>query len=159
MTTNMQFIQSPTVELYEQDFYAWTQAQAEFLKQKSWQDLDVENLAEEIDALGRRERQELVSRLGVLLGHLLKWEFQPENQSKSWLATIREQRRKIRKLLEDNPSLKPYLSQACNDAYEDGVDLVVRETPLEYQQLPQVCPYPVDQILANDFLPGQGLDV
>jgi hypothetical protein len=159
MTTNMQFIQSPTVELYEQDFYAWTQAQAEFLKQKSWQDLDVENLAEEIDALGRRERQELVSRLGVLLGHLLKWEFQPENRSKSWLATIREQRRKIRKLLEDNPSLKPYLSQACNDAYEDGVDLVVRETPLEYQQLPQVCPYPVDQILANDFLPGQGLDV
>lgn len=159
MTTNMQFIQSPTVELYEQDFYAWTQAQAEFLKQKSWQDLDVENLAEEIDALGRRERQELVSRLGVLLGHSLKWEFQPENRSKSWLATIREQRRKIRKLLEDNPSLKPYLSQACNDAYEDGVDLVVRETPLEYQQLPQVCPYPVDQILANDFLPGQGLDV
>jgi Domain of unknown function DUF29 len=154
MTTNMQFIQSPTVELYEQDFYAWTQAQAEFLKQKSWQDLDVKNLAEEIDALGRRERQELVSRLGVLLGHLLKWEFQPENRSKSWLATIREQRRKIRKLLEDNPSLKPYLSQACNDAYEDGLDLVIRETPLEYQNLPETCSYVIDQVLSDSFFPG-----
>lgn len=158
MTTNVQFIQSPAVNLYEQDFYAWTQGQAQLLRDSAWEQLDIQNLAEEIEALGRRERQELVSRLGVLLGHLLKWEFQPENQSKSWLATIREQRRKIRKLLEDNPSLKPYLPQACNDAYEDGLDLVIRETPLEYQQLPQVCPYSIDRVLANDFLPIRGLD-
>ncbi len=159
MTTNVQFIPSPTLNLYEQDFYGWTQAQAEFLKQKSWENLDIQNLAEEIEALGRRERQELVSRLGVLLGHLLKWEFQPDHQSKSWLATIREQRRKISKLLNDNPSLQPYLSEACKDAYEDGVDLVVRETPLEYQNLPEICPYAIEQVLSDYFFPGQGVDI
>jgi Domain of unknown function DUF29 len=159
VTSNVQLIYSPAVNLYDQDFYAWTQGQAQLLRDSAWEQLDIHNLAEEIEALGRRERQELVSRLGVLLGHLLKWEFQPENQTKSWLATIREQRRKIQKLLEDNPSLKPYLSQACNDAYEDGLDLVIRETPLEYQNLPQICPYEIDQVLADSFLPGQGLDV
>lgn len=159
MTTNVQLIQSPPVNLYDQDFYAWTQSQAQFLRDSDWEQLDIQNLAEEIEALGRRERQEWGSRLGVLLGHLLKWEFQPKHQTKSWHATIREQRRKIRKLLEDNPSLKPYLSQVCNDAYEDGLDLVIRETPLEYQQLPQDCPYPIEQVLADSFLPGQGLDV
>jgi Domain of unknown function DUF29 len=159
MTTNVQFIQSPAVNLYEQDFYAWTQGQAQLLRDSAWEQLDIQNLAEEIEALGRRERQELVSRLGVLFGHLLKWEFQPENQSKSWLATIREQRRKVSKLLNDNPSLKPYLTEACNDAYEDGVDLVVRETPLDYQNLLQVCPYSIDQVLADSFFPDSGSDV
>jgi hypothetical protein len=159
MTTNLQFIQGQIVKLYGQDFYAWTQSQAEFLRQNAWGNLDIENLAQEVEALGRRERQELVRRLGVLLGHLLKWEFQPENPSKSWIATIREQRRKVTKLLDDNPSLKPYLTEACNDAYEDGVDLVIRETPLDYQNLPQTCPYNTNQVLADSFFPGQVLDI
>jgi hypothetical protein len=72
-----------TAGLYESDFYAWTQEQAKLLHKGAWECLDIPNLVEEIESLGRQERQELRNRLGVLLGHLLKWEFQSERRSKS----------------------------------------------------------------------------
>jgi hypothetical protein len=104
---------------------------------------------EEIEALGRRERQELINRLGVLLW--LKWELQPEKRFKSWLSTIREQRRKIIKLLSENPSLKPCLNEACEEAHEAGIDLVIRETTLGCEDLPQSSLYTVEQLLDNTF--------
>jgi hypothetical protein len=138
---------------YETDFYLWTQEQAKFLRQRAWHHLDIDNLVEEIESLGRQQRQELINRLGVLLGHLLKWQFQPAHRTKSWLATIREQRRRTLKLLDQNPSLQPYLAEAIQEAYEDGLDLVVRETSLDYPDLPSVCPYTPEQILDGAFLP------
>ncbi|MFM7425498.1 MAG: DUF29 domain-containing protein [Elainella sp.] len=144
--------------LYETDFYAWTQVQAKLLQQGAWQELDVVNLVEEIESLGRQERQELINRLGILLGHLLKWEFQPAARSKSWFATIREQRRRIARLLQQNPSLRPYLPEALTDAYPDSVDLVIRETPLRYRDLPSDCPYSLEQILDDRFLSGEFTD-
>ncbi|MFB2839754.1 DUF29 domain-containing protein [Floridanema evergladense] len=102
--------------LYQTDFYAWTQAQVKFLQEGIWNCLDIPNLVEEIESLGRQERQELRNRLGILLGHLLKWEFQSSDRSKSWIATIREQRYRIINLLEESPSLKPYLPEAIAQA-------------------------------------------
>jgi Domain of unknown function DUF29 len=90
-------------------------------------ELDLPNLLEEIEVLGRRERQELRNRLGILLGHLLKWQYQPELRGNSWLATVREQRREILTLLQENPSLKPYLQEALALAYQNGLDLAVRD--------------------------------
>ncbi|WNZ26489.1 DUF29 domain-containing protein [Leptolyngbya sp. NK1-12] len=145
--------------LYEADFYAWTQEQVRLLQQHAWTQLDVANLIEEIESLGRQQRQELVNRLGVLLGHLLKWEFQAEARSKSWFATIREQRREILELLQENPSLKPYLPEAIKKDYLAGIDLVVRETPLRYRDLPSDCPYSSEQILAETFFPGASSDL
>jgi hypothetical protein len=142
-------------ELYEADFYAWTQQQARFLQQQKWSYLDIPNLIEEIESLGRQERQQLESRLGVLLGHLLKWEFQADNRSKSWLATIREQRFRVQKLLKGSPSLKPYLPEAMEDAYQIALSIVVRETPLDYEDLPQECRYLPEQVLDSEYLPGQ----
>lgn len=130
-----------TTTLYDQDFYAWTQHQAELLRSGQLSKLDIENLIEEIESLGKQQQQELRNRLGVLLGHLLKWRYQPEAQSKSWAATIREQRREIQDLLEDNPSLKPYLAEAVTRGYRKGLDLVNRETPINPDQLPQSCPF------------------
>jgi hypothetical protein len=130
-----------TTTLYDQDFYAWTQQQVELLRSGQLDRLDIENLIEEIDSLGKQQRQELRNRLGVLLGHLLKWRYQPEARSKSWVATIREQRREIRELLDDNPSLKPYLGEAISKSYLKGVDLVDRETPIPLVSLPQDCPF------------------
>jgi hypothetical protein len=135
-----------TTTLYDQDFYAWTAQQAELLRSGRLDALDIENLVEEIESLGRQERQELRSRMGVLLGHLLKWQYQPETRSKSWFYTIKEQRRRIREHLVDNPSLKPYFSEAIERGYQDGLDLVGRETPLDSRQLPQVCPFSEAQI-------------
>jgi len=136
------------------DFYQWTIEQAKFLREEKWSCLDVPNLLEEIESLGKQQRQELRNRLGILLGHLLKWDFQPDHRSKSWLATIREQRRQVLRLLKESPSLQPYLPEAIEeDAYESGLNLAVSETSLDYEDFPQQCPYPLEQILNPEFPP------
>ncbi|MFM7424006.1 MAG: DUF29 domain-containing protein [Elainella sp.] len=138
--------------LYEQDFYAWTQQQALALEQRQLSLLDWTNLKEEIQALGRQEYRELVSRLSVLIGHLLKWEYQPERRSRGWFLTIREQRRAIRRHLQQNPSLANRLPEAEADGYEAGVDLALRETDLPLRTFPERSPYRVETMLAADFL-------
>ena len=143
-----------TSDLYELDFYGWTQQQAKFLQEGKWDCLDIPNLIEEIESLGKQQRQELRSRLGILLGHVLKWEFQPHHRSRSWFATIREQRRQILRVLKENPSLQPYLQEAIEDAYQSGLNLAVSETSLSYKVFPQECPYSPEQTLDSDFLPG-----
>ena len=139
---------------HDTDFYAWTQAQAQYLKAGKWEHLDLENLAEEIESLGRQERQQLMNRFGVLLGHLLKWQYQPSYRSHSWQATIREQRRKILRLLAANPSLQPFLPEALQLGYEDGVDLAIAETNLPNETFPTTCLYTLEQVLDAEFLPN-----
>ena len=137
--------------LYKSDFYRWTVDQVENLRLGKLDGLDLENLAEEIESLGNQQRSELENRLAVLLGHLLKWDLQPDLRGKSWRSTIREQRRQIKKLINKNPSLKSYLDEAILEGYESALDLVVRETPLDYKDLPEVCPYAIAQIFDNNF--------
>ena len=141
--------------LYETDFYAWTQEQAKLLQQQQWSQLDLPNLIEEIESLGKQERAELRNRLSVLIGHLLKWECQQERRSRSWLATIRVQRRESLKLLRDNPSLKPYLDEALQEAYENGRDLASGEANLPFSTFPQECPYTLEETLSEVFYPGE----
>lgn len=143
-----------TSHLYETDFYTWTQQQVSLLKTQQWDQLDTVNLIEEIETLGRRERQELRNRLGVLLGHLLKWQFQAEKRSNSWLSTIREQRVQIKLLLQDSPSLKPYLDEVFVTVYELGLALAIRETELGEQVFPEICSYSLDQTLNPEFFPN-----
>ncbi|MEH2142459.1 DUF29 domain-containing protein [Nostoc sp.] len=143
-----------TSHLYGTDFYTWTQEQVSLLKTQQWDQLDTVNLIEEIETLGRRERQELRNRLGVLLGHLLKWQFQPEKRSNSWLGTIREQRVQIKLLLQDSPSLKPYLDEVFLTIYELGLALAIRETELGEQVFPEICPYTLGETLNPEFLPN-----
>lgn len=140
---------------YEKDFAAWTRAQARRLRDGRFGELDIEHLIEEIEDLGASERRALESRLGVLLGHLLKWKFQPDYpHRKSWRATIREQRRQIRRLLERNPSLKATLNETVADSYQTGVNIVVADTPLDDADLPDTCPFTVEQALDADFWPA-----
>jgi hypothetical protein len=141
------------MQLYERDFYAWTQEQAALLRSGQLERLDRVHLAEEIEALGRQERRELVNRLGILLGHLLKWQFQPQLRGKSWQATIIEQRQDIQELIAESPSLKSYLAEAMEKAYRKGLLLVVRETPLSLQDLPDQCPYTFEQVMDPSFYP------
>ena len=137
--------------LYESDFYHWTVDQVRNLRLGKLDSLDLEHLAEEIESLGNQQRSELENRLAILLGHLLKWDLQPDLRGKSWRSTIREQRRQIQKLITKNPSLKSYLDEAMSEGYESALDLVVRETPFDYKELPQVCPYTIAQIFDNNF--------
>ncbi|UFP95074.1 DUF29 domain-containing protein [Gloeobacter morelensis] len=140
--------------LYETDFYAWTQVQAKAIRARAFELVDIENLVEEVESLGRREKQQLEKRLSVLIGHLLKWQFQPQRRSNSWLATIREQRRKIRRLLLENPSLQPAMVELESEAYKDGLDLAVRETDLPFEIFSGVCPYALEDVLDDAFLPA-----
>jgi hypothetical protein len=149
----------PTPNLYETDFYAWTQEQAYLLRKQQWSQLDLLNLIEEIESLGKQQRQELRNRLSVLIGHLLKWEYQPQRRSRSWLATIRVQRRDTLRLLKDNPSLKPYLEDALAEVYENGRDLAMGETDLPEQTFPKMCAYSLAEILDNSFYPGEASEL
>ncbi|MHC5598151.1 MAG: DUF29 domain-containing protein [Nostoc sp.] len=141
--------------LYETDFYAWTQEQVTLLRNEQWSQIDLQNLIEEIQSLGKQQRQELRNRLSVLIGHLLKWQYQSGRRSRSWLATLRIQRLDIAELLEDNPSLKPYLEEALRKAYLKGVELAVGETDLPKRTFPVECPYSLSEIVDYDFYPGE----
>jgi hypothetical protein len=141
---------------YEADFYGWTQEQASLLRTGRLAELDVEHLIEEIESLGRSERPQLTNRFELLLMHLLKWQHEPDRRDidgKSWLRTIREQRRKIPKLIRDNPSLKPLLEDCIRDAYDDARFGTSDETGLPVSVFPEICPYTPEQILDLEFLP------
>jgi hypothetical protein len=141
---------------YDTDFYVWAGEQARLLRAGRFSQLDIEHVAEEIEDLGKRERRALESRLGVLLGHLLKWRYQGDYPyRKSWRATINAQRRSLGRLLDENPSLRAGLDQVIAGAYADGLDLAVAETPLDYDAFPAQCPWSAEEIL-GDHWPDAG---
>jgi len=139
--------------LYEQDFYAWASEQATLLRSGQLSAADIEHIAEEIESMGKTEKRELVSRLAILLMHLLKWQFQPERQSRSWRATITVQRNAVTRHLRDNPSLKSKLPEAISDAYDDAVQMAVGETDLPEQTFPGECPWTFETFMEATFWP------
>jgi len=134
-------------DLYEKDFYAWTQKQAALLRAGKLPEIDSAHIAEEIDSMGRGEKRELISRLAILLLHLLKWEHQPERRDASWEATIAVQRDDIADLLTDNPSVRAGLDAALREAYRKAVLMAVAATGLARGRFPEVCPWGVGEVL------------
>lgn len=145
----------PNTSLYETDFYAWTQEQVSFLRDRQWSQIDLHNLIDEVESLGKQQRQELRNRLSVLLGHLLKWEYHPWGRTRNLLATIRLQRRDMLRLLQDSPSLELVLADALKEAYENGKDLARSETILFQKPVPLKCPYSLSEVLDSRFYPGK----
>lgn len=97
------------VELYEEDFVRWTEQQSRALREAAGVGtnlpLDWENLAEEIESLGRSQRRELRSRLAVILEHLMKLDHSPATEPRTgWMDTISRERSSIEDLLQDSPS-------------------------------------------------------
>lgn len=135
--------------LYEQDFYLWTQITAEQLKKNKFNEIDITNLIEEIESMGRSEKRELKSRLVVLLMHLLKWHYQPEKRSESWRSTITEQRICIEGLLEDSPSLKPTLSEVFEDCYQKARLKASDETGIKLNFFPKESPFSLEEALES----------
>lgn len=144
--------------LYETDFYAWATEQAALLRAGELSAADIENIAEEIESMGRSEKRELVHRLTVLLLHLVKWRFQPALRGNSWRLSIEEQRRKLARHLADNPSLKAKLDDAISDAYGDALIEAERETGLARRVFPAICPWSPQQMMDTGFLPGEVQD-
>jgi len=140
--------------LYERDFYAWANEQASLLRAGRLSEADIENIAEEIESMGRSEKRELVSRLKVLLIHLLKWQFQPALRGNSWRLSIEEQRRGVADHMADNPSLKDRLPAALVSAYADAILAAARETGLDRRTFPSPCVWSFEQMMDDDFWPG-----
>jgi hypothetical protein len=138
---------------YDADIVAWAAEQAELLRSRQWSALDIDNIAEEIDSVGRTEKRELGSRMTVLLAHLLKWHFQPEHRSNSWLRTIRHQRKEIGRALQKMPSLRPCLDDPewLDNAWESAVEWAAKETGID--EFPEDLIWTVQQVIDHDFLP------
>lgn len=139
--------------LYETDFYAWANEQAALLRAGKLSAADIENIAEEIESMGRTEKRELANRLTVLLLHLLKWQFQPVRRGASWEATIRVQRRDLVVHLADNPSLKAKVGEAIEQAYGTALIQASAETGLAETMFPAECPWSFEQIMDAGFWP------
>jgi hypothetical protein len=142
-----------TTVTYESDFYGWIQQQAGLLKSEQFNALDLANIIEEIESMGRSEKRELQSRLAVLLQHLLKWQYQPSRKGRSWQLSIDEQRLQFLEVLNENPSLKPHLQTILNDAYRLAVVKAAKETRVEKKVFPPQCPWTLQKISDMEFYP------
>ena len=141
-------------DLYDADFFNWTQCTAQLIRQGRFHEIDAEHVAEEIEVMGKRDRREIRSRLIVLVKHLLKWQFQPERrQRSSWGATIVEQRTQLALALNDSPSLRSVARNEIPKLYANAVRGAIRETRMDAGSFPSSCPYAAEEILDPDFFP------
>jgi hypothetical protein len=138
---------------YSRDFALWLRAQATLLRERNFELLDVNNLAEEVEGMARKEHHELRHRLKVLLAHLLKCKFQPDHRSRHWLATLREQRSQISELIHYSPSLKPQLTGYADEMYAVAADLAALESGLPLSTFPQSNPFSPTELLDPSFVP------
>jgi hypothetical protein len=138
---------------YDNDFFAWSMEQARLLRSGQFGQLDIENIAEELESMGRCDRREIESRLVVLLAHLLKWQVQVGFRSRSWSATKGEQRDRIQDLLGESPSLRPVVGSMHPALYVRARRVAADETGLSETGFPPDCPFTPEQVLALDFLP------
>ena len=144
---------SLSANLYETDHVAWLEQQTHLLKTRQLHALDIDHLTEELELEIGNERREMYRRLRILIGHLLKWQYQPDYRCASWAGTIRVQRKDLNKLLKDSPSLHRFVAPETQDAYTDAVELAGFETGLAESAFPAQCPYRIEELLDKEFWP------
>jgi len=138
---------------YAADYAQWCAEQGALLRAGRVADLDRENLAEEIESLGRSDKREIENRLKVLLVHLIKYKLQPEGRCGSWRATIREQRFRIAKVLRESPSLRGYPAMILEEEYSFARPEAAAEADLDETQIPERAPFAIEQVLDLGYLP------
>ncbi|MEO1094071.1 MAG: DUF29 domain-containing protein [Cyanobacteria bacterium J06638_28] len=137
--------------LYETDYMQWLIATVNQLRHQEYAHVDWDNLIEEIEDMGKRERRSLKSNLVILLLHLLKWHYQPTQRTGSWAGSIVEHRRRIHEALKDSPSLAPYLADVLAEAYQDARKQAGAETMLPDETFPQACEFELAQVMDENF--------
>ena len=151
-----------TARLYDRDFVRWTETQAAELRRAAETGtnlpLDWLRLAEEVAALGERDRRELYSRLVRTLEHLLKLQYAPVDEPRHlWKVSLLNQRCDLQQLVRSSPSLKRLARLSVAQAYEEALELVERSTPEperpRWPDLPRTCPYTAEEILDRHWWP------
>lgn len=140
---------------YQTDLCAWTEEQARLLRERRFDELDVANLIDEVLSVGGSERQQIESRLDILIGHLLKWMYQPGNRTSHWVGTILEQRKRIARVIKGSPSLKSYPAVVFEECYLAGRLLAARETGIDLTVFPEEPPFSLEQVLDVDYMPRE----
>jgi Domain of unknown function DUF29 len=136
---------------YENDFYTWSLDQARLLRAGQWAQIDRENVAEEIESLGREQFNKLESAFRVILIHMLKWDHQVDRRSRSWILSIESQRVEAEHVIDDNPGLKPRITEAMARAYRRARIDAANETGLGKAIFPDTCPYVFEDIMSREF--------
>jgi hypothetical protein len=144
----MSALQSQT-HTYDSDLAGWMSQQIEYLKAGQIDKIDMPNFLEEIEGVVKTEKRSMKSYFKVLITHMLKWKYQPSQRSGSWLSSIDTSREEIQDILKDSPSLKNYLKEAFDDAWESGRKKALQETGLRNIDMPRVCPWTVEMILTE----------
>lgn len=137
----------PLELLYEQDETAWLEAMAALAADGRLAEMDHHNLSEYLLDMARRDRREVISRLAVLIAHLLKWRDQPARRSGSWRETVEVQRQELSELLESG-TLRNHAADSLSKAYTFGVRQAVAETGLAESTFPADCPFTLDEVLS-----------
>ncbi|MGF1540208.1 MAG: DUF29 domain-containing protein [Pleurocapsa sp.] len=152
MTTKLS--ETPSIKaLYEEDYYLWLQKNAQLIREGKLHELDLVNLLEELDCLGRKEKRSVYINLKILLMHLLKYRYQPKKRSNSWRYSIEEHRQRIKEAFEDSPSLKVYLTENFDKCYLDAAKLAAKETGLALEAFPASSPFTWTETIDTDYLP------
>jgi hypothetical protein len=139
---------------YDEDFNGWIEETIALLKAKRFEEVDVDHLIDELESMSKRDKREILSRLKVLLMHLLKWKYQPSHRSASWEITIRNNREEIAQILQDSPSLRSYPSEVLVQAYDSARRNAASETGLAIASVPEKCPFAMTDIFNESFLPN-----
>ncbi len=138
---------------YKADFNLWIEETAQLLRSHHWHEVDVEHLIEEVEGLGKSERRGIASQLTRLLLHLLKWQYQPQRRSDSWLDSITDSRTQIELAIEDSPSLKSYPTEQLEESYQRARRQAAKQTGILLSVFPEECPYSLELVLDEDWLP------
>jgi len=147
----MTLSQSPVS--YDQDFNMWIEHTVELLKTGCFEQLDIENLVDELESMSRRDKREILSRLTIILLHLLKWNYQLQHRNTSWRSSIQTNRREIQLILADSPGLKNYPLSVLEKAYTPARKDAADETGLPLTTFPESCPYSMEFVLNQEFWP------
>jgi hypothetical protein len=140
-------------ELYDLDFFRWTQRNAKLLRQGCFSQTDIAHIAEEISDMGKSNRREVESFLTRLIMHRLKWHFQPDQRSASSLARIGDSRVQLKLIFKQSPSLKRFAIKSVEEVYPYARDLASTETGMAPRAFPSECPFNFDQLMDIGFLP------
>ena len=144
---------APEDSLHDNDFYSWTQAQAEHIRHGRMSCVDLENIAEEIESLGKSQLSALTSSYRLIAMHLLKIMRQPDRMTSSWAHTINRERGNIELLLDENPGMKPKREALFAKAYAVARRDASFETGLRLEQFPEEPAFSLTQVEARDFWP------
>jgi hypothetical protein len=145
--------QISTKTLYEEDFNLWLEETVNLLKTRQLSLIDYENLIEEIESMGKRDKKALESNLEQILMNLLKWQYQKNKRSNSWRYSIIEHRNRLKKDFRDSPSLKPYFDDVLEDCYQTAREFASEQTGLDIKTFPIDIPFTKEQVLDSNYLP------